>query len=95
MAIVAVFREPILQGFDLRAQLARLFLLLLHQAVLLFQQALQSLDHCITVLQSLAQDPILFIQEKQSFFDRHALTLPGFTLFDKSPADLSSYSSSL
>ncbi len=90
MAIVAVFREPILQGFDLRAQLARLFPLVLHQAVLLFQQPLQLLDHCISLQQSLSQDPIFFLQVKQFFFDHLALPLPGSTPFDKSPADLSS-----
>jgi hypothetical protein len=37
------------------------------------------------------QGLLLFSQIQQFFFDRHALTLPAFTSFGKSSAELGSY----
>ncbi len=84
MAIVAIFREPPLQGFDLLAQAAVLLTQLLNQDALLPQQRLLLLDQFVTLRQLLSQSD-------QFFFDRHALTLLALTSFGKSPANLGSY----
>src|SRR6266702_447139 len=83
-AIVAVFRQPILQVFHLLGQSRNLFLHLLHQQALLAEQGFLLLDSCITLCH-------LFTQALIFFFTGHACTLLGFTTFGKSPADLGSY----
>ena len=88
MAIVAIFREPVLQGFHLLTQAAYLLTLLLDQGVLLAEQRLLLLDEFISLRQLLSQSLILFSQIDQFFFDRHALTLLALLPFGKSPADL-------
>ncbi len=91
MAIVAILREPVLQGFHLLAQATHLLTLLLDQGILLPEQRLLLLDEFVSLRQLFPQNPILFSQIKKFFFDRHALTLLGLTPFGKSPADLGSY----
>ena len=91
VAIVAIFREPVLQGFHLLTQAAYLLTLLLDQGVLLAEQRLLLLDEFFSLRQLLSQSLILFSQIDQFFFNRHALTLLGLTPFGKSPADLGSY----
>jgi hypothetical protein len=84
VTIVAIFREPVLQGFQLLT-------VVLDQGVLLREQRLLLLDDFVSLHQLFSQDLILFSQRDQFFFDRHALTLLGLTPFGKSPADLGSY----
>ena len=84
MTIVAIFGEPILQGFHLLGQTTVLLTQLLNQDVLLPEQRLLLLDQFITLRQ-------LFSQGDQFFFDRHALTLLALMSLDKSQADLRSY----
>jgi len=91
VAIVAIFREPLLQGFHLLAQTAHLLTVLLDQGILLREQFLLLLDSFIPLRQLFPQNLILFSQIDQFFFDRHARTLLGLTPFGKSPAHLSSY----
>ena len=91
MAIVAIFREPISQGFQLLTQAAHLLTVLLDHSVLLREQLLLLLDRFIPLRQLFSQNLILFSQIDQFFFDRHALTLLGLTPFGKSPAHLGSY----
>ena len=91
MAIVAIFGEPVLQGFQLLAQAAHLLTLLLDHGVLLAEQRLLLLDEFVSLRQLLPQSLILFSQRDQFFFNRHALTLLDLTPFGKSPADLGSY----
>src|SRR6266487_3339891 len=91
VAIVAIFREPISQGFQLLAQAAHLLTVLLDHSVLLREQLLLLLDGFIPLRQLFSQNLILFSQIDQFFFDRHALTLLGLTPFGKSPAHLGSY----
>jgi hypothetical protein len=92
VAIVTVFRKPVLQGFDLLAQAAHLLIMVLDQGVLLPEQHLLLLDEFVSLRQVFSQYLILFSQMLQFFFDRHAPTLLGLTPFGKSPADLGSYS---
>ena len=84
MTIVAIFREPLLQGFHLLGQLAVLLTQLLNHDVLLPEQRLLLLDQFVTLRQ-------LRSQRDEFFFDRHALTLLPLMLLGKSPADVSSY----
>ena len=91
MAIVAILREPILQGFHLLAQAGYLLALVLDHGVLLAEHRLLLLDEFVSQRQLFPQYLILFSQRKKFFFDRHALTLLGLTPFGKSPADLGSY----
>jgi hypothetical protein len=91
VAIVAIFRESVSQGFQLLAQAAQLLPVVLDHGVLLRQQRLLLLDSFIPLRQLLPQTLILFSQRDQFFFDRHALTLLALTLFGKSPAHLGSY----
>ena len=91
MAIVAIFREPISQGFQLLAQTAHLLTMVLHHGVLLREQLLLLLDEFIPLRQLFSQYFILFSQRDQFFFDRHSLTLLGLTPFGKSPANLGCY----
>ena len=91
MAIVAIFRESVSQGFQLLAQAAQLLPVVLDHGVLLRQQRLLLLDSFIPLRQLLPQTLILFSQIDQFFFDRHTLTLLALTLFGKSPAHLGSY----
>src|SRR5713101_1958517 len=83
-AIVAIFRQPILQVFHLLGQISNLFLHLLHQQALLREQSFLLLDSFITLCH-------LFTQALIFFFNRHAFTLLGFTTLGKSQADLGSY----
>ncbi len=80
VAIVAIFREPILQGFYVLAQTGDLFLHLV--------------DLLISLGQHFTQDSILFSQVDEFFFCRHVRTLLGLKPFGKSSADLGSYRSS-
>ena len=91
MAIVAILREPVLQGLQLLAQAAHLLPVVLDQGVLLRQQRLLLLDSFVSLRQLFPQHRILFSQRDQFFFDRHAHTLLGLTPFGKSPAHLGSY----
>jgi hypothetical protein len=91
VTIVTVFREPVLQGFYLLTQAVHLLTMLLDQGVLLREQLFLLLDDFASLRQLFPQNPILFSQRDQFFFDRHALTLLGSTPFGKSPADLGSY----
>ena len=91
MAIVAIFRESVLHGFQLLAQAAHLRSVLLEQAILLREQRLLLLDEFVPLHQLFPQYLILFSQQAQFFFNRHARTLLGLTPFGKSPADLGSY----
>ena len=91
MAIVAIFRESVSQGFQLLAQAAQLLPVVLDHGVLLRQQRLLLLDSFIPLRQLLPQTLILFSQRDQFFFDRHACTLLDLTPFGKSPAHLGSY----
>jgi hypothetical protein len=93
VAIVAILREPVSQGFHLLAQAAHLLTVLLDQGVLLREQLLLLLDGFIPLRQLFSQHLILFSQIDQFFFDRHARTLLGWTPFGKSPVDLDSYES--
>jgi hypothetical protein len=77
VAIVAIFRQPILQGFHLLTQTGDLLLHLV--------------DLLIPLRQHFTQDSILFSQVDELFFCRHARTLPGLKSFGKSSADLGSY----
>src|SRR5712691_4687674 len=83
-AIVAIFRQPILQVFNLLGQSRNLFLHLLHLLVLLAELGFLLLDSFITLCH-------LFTQALIFFFNGHAFTLLGFTTFGKSRADLGSY----
>ena len=91
MAIVAIFREPVLQGFQLLTQAAHLLPVVLDHGVLLREQRLLLLDEFVSLRQLFPQHLLLFSQRDQFFFDRHARTLLGLTPFGKSPADLGSY----
>jgi hypothetical protein len=91
VAIVAIFREPVPQAFHLLAQTAHLLTVLLDQGLLLPEHLLLLLDDCISLRQLFPQNFILFSQIDKFFFNRHAFTLLGLTLFGKSPADLGSY----
>ena len=91
VAIVAIFREPVSQGFQLLAQAAHLLLVVLDHGVLLRQPRLLLLDEFVSLRQLFPQTLILFSQIDQFFFDRHARTLLGLTPFGKSPVDLGSY----
>jgi hypothetical protein len=82
-AIVAVFRLPLLQRFDLVGQAPDLFLHPLHQNMLLFQRAFQMLDSFLTLRQLFTQARVLFSQMLTFFFELHALTLLDFSSFDK------------
>src|SRR5437868_6396762 len=82
--IVAVFRQPILQGFHLPGQSRNLFLHLRHQSTLLAEPIFQVLDSFIALCH-------LFTQTLIFFFYAHACTLLGFATFGKPPADLGSY----
>ena len=92
MAIVAIFREPLLQGFHLVGQATHLVLQLLEQRVLLVHHGFQLMDAFLALRQLRSQALLLFSQRSQFFFNRHALTLPGLTHFGKPLADLGSYS---
>jgi hypothetical protein len=91
VAIVAIFREPVLQGFQLLAQAAHLLSVLLDHGVLFREQRLLLLDDFVSLRQFFSQHLILFSQLCKFFLDRHALTLPGLAPFGKSPAHLGSY----
>lgn len=91
MAIAAIFREPVLQGFHLLAQAVHLLTVMLDHGVLLRQQLLLLLDDFVLPRQLFPQNRILFSQVDQFFFDRHACTLLALTPFGKSPAHLGSY----
>ncbi len=91
VAIVTVFREPLLQSFQLLAQPAHLLTVVLDQGVLLPEQLLLLLDEFVSLPQLFPQYLILFSQIVQFFFDRHALTLLGWTPLGKSLAHLGSY----
>ena len=80
---MTVFREPVLQGFYLLAQAVHLLTVLLDQGVLLREQLFLLLDDFVSLRQLFPQNRILFSQIDQYFFDRHALTLLGFSTFDK------------
>ena len=77
MAIVAIFRQPLVQGFHLLAQTQELGLQLRYLFPLL--------------LNGFTQPPILFLQMNVFFFLRHTPTLLALTSFDKSSAHLGSY----
>ena len=83
VAIVAIFREPLVQGFHLLGQTAVLLTQLLNQDVLLPEQRLLLPDQLVTLRQLLSQ-------RDEFFFDRHALTLLPLMPLGKSPADLGS-----
>jgi hypothetical protein len=83
-AIVAIFRQLILQVFHFPGQTSNLFLHLLHQQVLLAEQSFLLLDSFITLGH-------LFTQALIFFFNDHAFTLLDFSIFGKSPANLGSY----
>ena len=85
---MAVFRQPILQGFHLPGQSRNLFLHLLHQSTLLAEPIFQVLDSFIALCH-------LFTQALIFFFYAHACTLLGFATFGKPPADLGSYFNSI
>jgi hypothetical protein len=91
VAIVAIFGQPILQGLQLLTQVVHPLMVMLEQGILLRQHHLLLLDEFVSLRQLFAQNPILFSQSVQFFFDRHGLTLLGLTPFGKSPADLASY----
>ena len=91
MAIVALLREPVLQGFQLLAQAAYLLTLVLDYGLLLGEQRLLLLDEFVSLRQLFPQRRILFSQRDQFLFDRHACTLPALTPFGKSSVHLSSY----
>lgn len=92
MAIVAIFRESVLQeGFHLLAQAAHLLTVLLDQGALLHEQLSLLLDEFVSLRQLSPQNPILLSQIGKFFCDRHVLTLLGLTPFGKSPADPGSY----
>jgi hypothetical protein len=91
VAIVAIFREPLLQGFHLLAQAAHLLTVLLDHSVLLREQRLLLPDDFVSLRQLFSQNLILFSQICKFFFNRHARTLLGLAPFGKSPADLGSY----
>jgi hypothetical protein len=91
VAIVAILREPLLQGFQLLAQAAHLLTVSLDQGLLLRQHLLLLLDDFVSLRQLFPQHRVLFSQSNQFFFDRHARTLPSLTPFGKSPAYLGSY----
>ena len=95
MAIVAIFREPVSQGFQLLAQAAPLLTVLLDHGVLLREQRLLLLDEFVSLRQLFPQTLILFSQIDQFFFDRNARTLLGLTPFGKSPANLGSYEATI
>jgi hypothetical protein len=84
VAIVAIFRKPVLQGFQLLAQAAHLLTVVLDQGMLLREHLLLLLDDFISLRQLFSQHLILFSQIGKFFFDRHALTLLGLALFGKS-----------
>jgi hypothetical protein len=94
VAIMAIFGEPVLQGFQVLAQAAHLLALLLDDRVVLGEQGLLLLDQFVSLRQLLPQSLILFAQPDQFFFNRHALTLLALPPFGKSPADLGCYQSS-
>jgi len=91
VAIVAILREPILQGFQLLAQAVHLLTVSLDQGMLLRQHLVLLLDEFVSLRKLFPQHRILFSQRDQFFFDRHARTLPSLTPFGKSPAHLGSY----
>ena len=74
---MAVFREPVPQGFHLPAQAAHLLPTLLDHGVLLREQRFLLLDEFVSLRQLFSQYLILFSQIDQFFFDRRALTLLG------------------
>lgn len=84
VAVVTVFGLSLLQCLHLLRQAVDECLHLLHHAPLLFQRGFQVLDSFLTLGH-------LFTQVLMFFFNRHACTLPGFTPFGKSRANLSSY----
>ena len=94
MAIVAIFREPVLHGFQLLAQAAHLFTVLLDQGVLFREHRLLLLDEFVSLRQVFSQHRILCSQICKFFFDCHAFTLLGLALFGKSPAHLGCYKKS-
>ena len=91
MAIVAILREPILQGFHLLAQAGYLLALVLDHGVLLAEYHLLLLDAFVSQRQLFPQYLVLFSQRVQFFFNRHARTLLDLTPFGKSPADVGCY----
>lgn len=91
VAVVAIFREPVLQGFQLLAQAAHLLSVLLDQGLLLREQCLLPLDDFVSLRQLFSQNLILFSQICKFFFNLHARTLPGLAPFGKSQADLGCY----
>lgn len=91
MAIVAIFRQSVLQRLQLLAQAAHLLGVLLYHRVLLAEQRLLLLDQCISLRQLFPQLFILCSQRDQFVFQCHTPTLPGLTPFGKSPADLGCY----
>ena len=60
MAIVAIFREPVSQGFHLLAQAAHLLPLVLDHSVLLRQQYLLLLDEFVSLRQLFPHTLILY-----------------------------------
>ena len=60
MAIVAIFRQSVLQGLHLLAQAAHLLGMLLHHGVLLCEQRLLLLDEFVSLRQLFPQSFILF-----------------------------------
>lgn len=95
MAIVAIFRELVSQGFHLLVQAAHRLLVLLNHGVLLREQRLLLLDKFVSLRQLVLQTLLLFSQIDQFFFDHHAHTLLGLTPFGKPPANLGSYQKTL
>lgn len=91
VAIVAIFREPVLQGFQVLAQALHLLTLVLDHGVVLREQRLLLLDQFVPLRQLFPQHLILFSQMLQFFFHRHARTLLALTPFGKPSADLGSY----
>src|SRR5260370_22402715 len=91
VAIVAIFREPVLHGFQLLAQAAHLLTVVLDHGVLFRQPRLLLLDEFVSLRQLFSQHRILCSQICKFFFDCHALTLLGLTPFGKCPAHLGSY----
>jgi hypothetical protein len=75
MAIVAIFREPLLHGFQLLPQAAHLLTVLPEQGILLRRQRLLLLDEFVSLRQLFPQHRILFSQIDQFF-------CPYFTGFD-------------
>jgi len=95
VAIVAIFREPVLHGFQLLAQAAHLLTVLLDQGILFRQPRLLLLDEFVSLRQLCSQHLILCSQIGKFFFECHALTLLGLAPFGKSPAHLGSYENTL